>query len=142
PAHEASAVESHVRTCARCTEALGEIRAVRSTMGQLPMEPVPENGLESLFAYADQAARRNAAGPSPAATWWRRFMAPLVAAGALSLVGVIAYRASSEGDAVQTRAQVAEKVAMKTESLNAAAVNEAPPPAAPAPVVAAAPSDV
>src|SRR5882757_7325091 len=94
PAHEASAVESHVRTCARCTEALSEIQAVRNTMGQLPMVPVPETGLESLFAYADQAARRNAAGPAPVATWWRRFLAPMVAAGALSLVGVIAYQAT------------------------------------------------
>src|SRR5262245_5591354 len=83
PAHEASAVESHVRTCTRCSEALSEIQAVRTTMGQLPMEPVPDAGLESLYAYADQAARRNAAGPAPAMTWWRKLMAPVMAAGAL-----------------------------------------------------------
>src|SRR5688572_33387243 len=109
PAPEASAVESHVRTCARCTEALAEIRTVRSTMGQLPMEPVPDTGLESLFAYADQAARRNAAGPAPVMTWWRRMMTPLIAAGALSLIGIVAYQTSREGDVVGKRSDIAEK---------------------------------
>lgn len=131
PAPEASAVESHVRTCARCTEALSQIRAVRSTMGQLPMEPVPETGLESLYAYADQAARRSAAGPVPAATWWRRAMAPLMAAGALSVIGIVAYQTTREGEVVPSRAQVAEQAKVKKELVTAEPM--APPPAAAAP---------
>jgi len=136
PPGEASAVESHVRTCARCTEALSEIRNVRSTMGQLPMEPVPDTGLESLFAYADQAARRNAAGPAPVATWWRKLMAPMMAAGALSLVGVVAYMSNKEGPELPSRAAVAEQSARKVDSLEAAPIAAAPPPA---PVAAAEP---
>lgn len=135
PQHEANAVESHVRTCTRCTEALGQIRAVRSTMGQLPVVAPPEAGLESLFAYADQAARRNAAGPAPTATWWRKLMAPMMAAGALCIIGVVAWQTSREGAVVPTREEIAvearqKKDAMRTESLRAApVVAEAPPPA-------------
>src|SRR5438105_7855966 len=91
PAHEASAVESHVRSCARCSEALLEIRAVRQTMQQLPRVEPSNAGLDSLYAYADQAARRNSAGPAPRATWWRRAMAPVAGVMALALIGVFAY---------------------------------------------------
>ncbi|MBL8950495.1 MAG: zf-HC2 domain-containing protein [Myxococcaceae bacterium] len=136
PPGEASAVESHVRSCSRCTEALSEIRSVRSTMGQLPMEPVPDTGLESLFAYADQAARRNAAGPAPTATWWRKLMAPLMAAGALSVIGVVAYQSSREGEPLPTRAAIAEESQRKVDSLTATPIQ---PAEAPAPVAGAAP---
>ncbi len=134
PPNEASAVESHVRSCSRCTEALSEIRAVRSTMGQLPMEPVPDTGLESLFAYADQAARRNAAGPAPTATWWRKLMAPLMAAGALSVIGIVAYQSRDVGEPLATREEIATRQdKLQKESLNAAPVATAAEAPAPAP---------
>lgn len=140
PASEASAVESHVRTCSRCTEALSEIRAVRSTMGQLPMEPVPDTGLESLFAYADQAARRNAAGPAPVATWWRKLMAPLMAAGALSIIGIVAYQSRDVGEPLATREEIATRQdKLQKESLNAAPVAATAEAPAPAPAAAAQP---
>lgn len=87
---EAGAIQAHVEECERCAKALSEIRSVREVMGQLPMDPVPDTGLESLFAYADQAARRNAAGPATS-TGWRRWLAPLVAMSALGVVAVVAF---------------------------------------------------
>ncbi|MFP2933239.1 anti-sigma factor family protein, partial [Pyxidicoccus sp. 3LG] len=53
PVSEARVVEAHLQGCARCTQALHDIRGVRVTMSQLsPMEPAPDAGLESLLAYA------------------------------------------------------------------------------------------
>ncbi|MFZ5471018.1 MAG: anti-sigma factor family protein [Myxococcota bacterium] len=96
PAPEAKAVEAHLKSCARCSEALGSIRGVRSAMSQLPAAPAPEAGLESLLAYAEQAARRHAAGPAPAGGGWRKWLAPLAGVAALVVVGVVAYQADKE----------------------------------------------
>lgn len=95
PAHEAAAVDAHVRGCPRCTEALSQIQSVRSTMSQLPMTPVPDAGLESLLAYAEQTAKRNAETKKKD-VWWRRYLMPLASAAALTVVGVVAWRASQE----------------------------------------------
>src|SRR6185369_6013901 len=76
PPPEASAVESHVKSCPRCTQALEQIRGVRTTMSALPQEPAPSAGLESLLAYAEQAAKRSAAVPRAVAPWWKRMVAP------------------------------------------------------------------
>lgn len=98
PPHEAKAVDAHVRGCPRCAEALSDIRMVRTTMDQFPMEEAPEAGLESLLAYAEQQATRNrATAPSP---WWRRVAkAPLIAAvssvAALAVVGLLAWEANT-----------------------------------------------
>lgn len=97
PPQEAEAVDAHVRSCSRCTEALSDIRMVRTTMDQIPMEEAPEVGLDSLFAYAEhQATRNRATAPSP---WWRRVVkAPMVAAvssvAALAVVGLLAWEAN------------------------------------------------
>ncbi|MEW5743674.1 MAG: zf-HC2 domain-containing protein, partial [Myxococcota bacterium] len=95
PAPEAAAVDAHVRGCARCTEALSQIHSVRNTMSQLPLVPAPDAGLESLLAYAEQTAKRNAQQKKQA-VWWRRYLMPLASATALLLVGVVAWRASQE----------------------------------------------
>ncbi|MBX7099152.1 MAG: hypothetical protein K1X89_15685, partial [Myxococcaceae bacterium] len=92
PAHEASAVEAHVRGCARCAASLEQIRKVRATMKQLEPVSAPDAGLDSLLAYAEQQAKRNAAGPSRAAPWWRRFLAPVATVAALGLVVVVTYK--------------------------------------------------
>jgi hypothetical protein len=96
-AREAAAVDAHVRGCARCTEVLTQINSVRTTMSRLPIVPAPEAGLESLLAYAEQTAKRNAEGKKRAA-WWRRYLMPMASAAALLLVGVVAWRASHEFD--------------------------------------------
>jgi hypothetical protein len=98
PAPEASAVESHLKSCPRCSEALNEIRGVRASMSALPQEPAPTAGLESLLAYAEQAAQRAKAGPRAQLPWWRRMIAPAAGVCALALVGVVAWRTQSEMD--------------------------------------------
>lgn len=150
PAPEASAVEAHVQGCARCTQALGEIRAVRMTMGKLPQVEAPDAGLESLLAYAEQAARRNAAGPAGAPSWFKRMMAPLSAVAALSVLAVVGWKVSDEsaGELMPPPAAVALKNEEKDlrraapEALAEAAPQkaEAPAPAAAAPAVAQAPA--
>src|SRR2546430_472339 len=93
PPHEARAVEVHLKGCAKCSDALGSIRGVRSAMSALPVESAPNKGFDSLMAYAEQAARRNAAGPAPSARWWRRLLIPVGGALALGVIGVVAYSA-------------------------------------------------
>jgi hypothetical protein len=136
PTSEADAVEAHVRGCARCTKALGEIRAVRSTMAALPQVPAPDAGLESLLAYAEQAAARQRAAASPWASW-RRFLAPLASALALVVVGVVAWRAKEtfDPDAGLLALEAQRKVAPTPEPVDG---KLAPAPAA-APVAAAVP---
>jgi hypothetical protein len=141
PAHEASAVESHVRGCTRCTEALQEIRAVRSTMGQLPAVEPPVEGLDSLYAYAEQAARRNSAGPAPQATWWRRLIAPLAVVSAVAVVAVVGYQVqkSPEGGELPRRDQLVVEAQKKEAAAVAPVAPAAPEPAPPAVAVAPTP---
>jgi len=93
PANEAAAVDAHVRTCAKCGQALAQIKGVRSVFGPLPMVAAPEAGLDSLLGYAEQHARRNSEKKAPA---WRTWIFGLASAAALIVVGVVAVRASEE----------------------------------------------
>ncbi|MDP1829732.1 MAG: zf-HC2 domain-containing protein [Archangium sp.] len=156
PQHEADAVDAHVRGCNRCAQSLSEIRGVRATMARLPLEPAPDTGLESLLAYAEQAAKRSSTKTAP--SLWKRFLAPLASVMALVTVGVIAFRANQEFDttpasaiADQKLAERSKEQAEKPAKLDPVAV--ATPPAdglvqqqdvttvAPAPIVAAAAPD-
>lgn len=89
PPQEAQAVQSHLEGCTRCSELLEGIGGVRATMAQLPMEPAPDAGLESLLAYAQQAARNAAAGPAPKPVWWRRWLVPVMGVAAVCAFGVV-----------------------------------------------------
>jgi len=93
PAHEAAAVDAHVRTCTKCSHALVQIRGVRSVFAPLPIEAAPEAGLASLLAYADHHARR---AKETKQAPWRRWVFALASAAALLVVGVVAVRASDE----------------------------------------------
>jgi hypothetical protein len=110
PRHEADAVDAHVRGCARCAEALAEIRGVRASMSQLPREAAPDAGLDSLLAYAEQAANRNAEAKNPAPSGWRRLLMPLASVAALATVGVISFRANQEFDTSPAAAAADHKV--------------------------------
>lgn len=143
PTPEAQAVEAHVRDCAKCSKALSEIRAVRSTMSALPLEAAPDAGLESLLAYAEQAAARTRS-EAGASRGWRRFLAPLASAMALVVVGVVAWRANQVFDPdpamMAVKAERAEKEEAKGTSYDQAAPGAAAP--TPAPVAqAAAPAE-
>ncbi|MDY7229430.1 anti-sigma factor family protein [Hyalangium rubrum] len=135
PAHEALAVESHLQGCTRCTEALEGIRGVRSTMAHLSLEPAPDAGLESLMAYAQQAARNAAAGPAPKPTWWRRWLVPAMGITAVSVFGLVTVQVSKT---VKLQPNLTEAAAVsKNEDVLAFPSPEpqaptAPPPPAPA----------
>ncbi|MFT3842950.1 MAG: zf-HC2 domain-containing protein [Myxococcaceae bacterium] len=113
PAHEASAIDAHVKTCARCTAALDEIRSVRSAMSALPQVSVSDNGLESLMAYAEQQAKRNAeaAAPVPFFARFRKWVAPLAGVTAVLLVGGVYLKAQEKVDLTPEHAalEVAQK---------------------------------
>lgn len=146
PAHEAAAIDAHVRTCAKCSQTLAQIRGVRSVFAPLPMEAAPEAGLESLLAYAEQHARRTKA---PKQAVWRRWIFALSSAAALVVVGVVATRAMEEApqspaDVLDRNAKeaAAEQPAKETPQVVAAAPQASPAealdaPEAPAPQAAA-----
>jgi hypothetical protein len=119
PPTEARLVEQHVQGCSRCSETLEGIRGVRTTMSRLPLESAPDAGLESLLAYAQQSARRAAAGPEPAPRWWRRLLAPVLSVAALSVFGVVV---------IQVNRQVDLSPSLLVQNKEAARRAEAPAP--------------
>jgi hypothetical protein len=98
PPSEARVVEQHVQGCTRCSQTLAGIRGVRTTMARLSPEAAPDAGLDSLLAYAQQSARRSAAGPTPAPRWWRRLLAPALGVAALSVFGVVVVQVNRDVD--------------------------------------------
>jgi len=98
PPSEARVMEQHVQGCSRCSEALDGIRGVRTSMSRLPLHSAPDAGLESLMAYAQQSARRSAAGPEPAPRWWRRLLAPALSMAALGVFGIVVVQVNREVD--------------------------------------------
>lgn len=130
--HEATAVEAHLQGCERCARTLAELRHVRSTMGQLPVEEAPEAGLDSILAYAEQqAARHREAAPRP---WWKRLgwmsiATSLSTVGALVVVGVVAHQASREAPSPAAVALQVQAPPASEGALPATALAEAPGPA-------------
>jgi len=108
PDAEARAMEAHVKGCHRCAGNLENLRGVRATMAKLTPEPPPEQGLESLLAYAQQAARRVQETPAkkPPPSWYR-WLLPLTGVLAFSLIGVVAVQSFKESKAPEASAQVA-----------------------------------
>jgi hypothetical protein len=139
PPTEAHAVESHLEGCTRCSELLADIRGVRTTMAQLPMEPAPDAGLESLLAYAQQAARNAAAGPAPKPTWWRRWLVPAIGVAAVCFFGIISIQVSKSVDLrpeLAAKSEPARRDVAATESVQ----GQPREPMAPEPVAQAAPA--
>jgi hypothetical protein len=134
PPTEARLVEQHVQGCSRCSETLAGIRGVRTTMSRLPLESAPDAGLESLLAYAQQSARRAAAGPEPAPRWWRRLLAPVLSVAALSVFGVVVIQVNREVDLSPALVQQKESPREKTRSREEPAEVVADAAAAPAPM--------
>ncbi|NVJ18786.1 zf-HC2 domain-containing protein [Myxococcus sp. AM010] len=137
PVPEARLVEAHLEGCSRCTQALDDIRGVRATMSQLSVEPAPDAGLESLMAYAQQAARRAAAGPEPKPSRWRRWFLPVVGLASVSTFGILTLQARSP-ELTRPDLSVA-KVAVAKEERAAPPAADGFSPAAAAPAPAAAP---
>ncbi|WP_309888669.1 zf-HC2 domain-containing protein [Archangium sp.] len=142
PPSEARVMEQHVLGCSRCSEALDGIRGVRTTMSRLPLHSAPEAGLESLLAYAQQAARRSAAGPEPAPRWWRRLLAPALSMAALGVFGIVVVQVNRSVDlspTLTTKKEAPAEMAMRPEPAKNAplpmtqAVPAAAAPSAPSP---------
>ncbi len=113
--------------------------SVRTAMSVLPQEPVPDEGLDSLLAYAEQAARRNASQAVVPPFWakFRRFVAPLVGVAAVAVAGVVYLKAKDQVD-LSKQTAVAENLKAKDDARKVAApeLAEAAPElaqAAPAP---------
>ena len=112
PPAEARALEAHLEDCPRCTQALQQIRSVRTAMAPLRAEPVPDAGLDSLLAYAQQSARRNAEAPAPARRGWRRLLMPAAGLAAASLFGLVVLQVNDQVDLSQPEP---EQVSAKAE---------------------------
>ncbi|MFY2557739.1 anti-sigma factor family protein [Corallococcus terminator] len=139
PSPEAQVVESHLQGCARCTQALDDIRGVRVTMSQLSEESAPDAGLESLLAYAQQSARRVAAGPAPTPSRWRRWLLPVVGLASVGTLGILTINAQSP-ELTRPNLAAAEMQSSKAAPAMAPAPKPVSPPSvAPAQVVAEAP---
>lgn len=101
PPAEAAAVQRHLDGCADCRGQLEDIQGVRRVMSAAPQASAPQAGLDSLLAYAEQAARRAQAGPPPKPSGWRRYMAPLTGLCAVAVVGVVAHRVNERVGTVE-----------------------------------------
>jgi len=80
-------IEEHVALCPRCRSALMEVAQTRHAMAALTAEPAPEAGLESLLAYASQAAEQRKAA-APTASFWR-WLVPAVSLASVAAVGIV-----------------------------------------------------
>src|SRR5262249_41523086 len=85
---ESKTVEAHVRSCPQCADSLTSMKRVRQTMSQLPIVPAPSKGLDSLRAYAEQAAER-ARTRANRSRGWMQWLVPVTGVLARSVVVVI-----------------------------------------------------
>jgi hypothetical protein len=108
---EAKSLEVHLKNCPQCARSLEDIRKVRRTMAQLPTVPAPEAGLDSLLAYAQQAARRAQAGPAGRSKLWKWVLLPSTGALAMVLLIVVTTRVAEETNLSRLRSVAASKVA-------------------------------
>lgn len=124
PQPEAKELETHVRGCSQCASALDEIKGVRRVMGQLPAAHEPDTGLESLIAYAEQAARRQAAGPV-ASAGWRRWLAPVLGFTAVAALAAVTLTTLGKSEFASPSQIAAEQ---KFEAAPVSAVEPESPP--------------
>ncbi|RJS18709.1 zf-HC2 domain-containing protein [Corallococcus sp. H22C18031201] len=139
PSTEAQALEAHLQGCVRCARALEDIRGVRVTMAQLSDEPAPDAGLESLLAYANQAARRAAAGPEPKPSRWRRWLLPVAGLAAVGTLGILSITVNENlnlAPAMKAADVVGAKSPGTAPEVSAPSALEAKAEAAPAPAAA------
>jgi tetratricopeptide (TPR) repeat protein len=116
-------VEDHLARCAACREELDRIALTRRAMGALPAEPAPGQGLESLLAYAEQAAAR--AREARPARW--RWLGPVFSAGGLLAAAAVVFSVASPQRAPQRSADLLPAPASQ------AAAEGAEPPGEPGP---------
>jgi putative zinc finger protein len=113
---EAKSLEAHLKNCPQCTRALEDIRKVRRTMAQLPIVPAPVAGLDSLHAYAQQAARRAQAGSGVHSRLWKWVLLPSTGVLAVVLLVVVTTRVAEETNLSRLKSVAAPKVAPPSPS--------------------------
>jgi tetratricopeptide (TPR) repeat protein len=116
-------VEDHLARCAACREELDRIASTRRAMAALPAESAPGEGLESLLAYAEQAAARSR--EARPARW--RWLGPAFSAGGLLAAAVVVFSVASSQRAPQRPADLLPAPASR------AAAEAAEPPSGPGP---------
>jgi len=80
-----SALSEHVASCARCTDTVAELGALRASLAELP-DVRPHRPLQLLPPVTDAPASR----VDRVGGWARRFFAPVLTAGAaLAMVGLV-----------------------------------------------------
>lgn len=130
PNPEAKELEQHVRGCSQCANALDDIKGVRRVMGALPAAKEPDAGLESLMAYAEQAARRASAGPAPSSAGWRKWLAPVLGLTAVAALGGVTLLASfgelKSPAAVMAEDKFAEKAPVAPVAMKQVVPEESP----------------
>ncbi|WP_395845223.1 hypothetical protein [Archangium violaceum] len=113
---------------------------MRISMSRLPLETAPDAGLESLLAYAQQSARRSAAGSELPPRWWRRLLAPALGVAAMSVLGVVVVQVNRDVNLSPVLTQEpAQKPSPRLK--DKAEVAEAPAPLS-APVSPSVPADI
>ncbi|MBX5481996.1 MAG: zf-HC2 domain-containing protein [Myxococcaceae bacterium] len=127
---EAKAVQAHLSSCAQCQASLDEIQGVRRVMAKLPPAEAPKDGLDSLLAYAEQAARRVQAGPAPKKAWWRALILPLGGVTAAAIFFIVGQKVTKD-ESLREAAHHAAVAKVSGETADALA--PAPPPVAPSP---------
>lgn len=134
---DARAVQAHLSSCAKCNAQLEEIQGVRKVMARLPETDAPADGLQSLLAYADQAARRIQAGPPPKKAWWKSVVYPLAGVAAAATFFVVV-KPVYEGRSLDRATRAAALQQASDESaLQYAPAAGAVAPASPSPTAAA-----
>ena len=79
-----ASLTEHLAACARCTDTVGELSALRASLAELP-DLRPHRPLRILPEVADAPSRADRLGG-----WARRFFAPALTAGAaLAMVGLV-----------------------------------------------------
>jgi len=115
------AFEAHLAGCVSCQVSLRELTATRQAM-QLPVEPAPEAGLESLLAYAKNAVAQQE--PPRRSAW--RWLAPLVPVGSLA-VALLYLTVASEGPPLPEAASARHAKTATAEDLPVEVALQAPP---------------
>ena len=126
-AAESKTVEAHVRSCPQCADSLSSMKRVRQTMSQLPIAPAPTKGLDSLRAYAEQAAQRARADANRPRRWMA-WLVPITGVLALSVVLVVSTRVMRASDSSGLSESGSRVLMERPQSLPATPSEQASPP--------------
>ncbi len=83
-------VEEHLSVCPACRVAVARVSDTRRAMAMLAPELAPSAGLDSLFAYAEQAASRAGTSSPPRGRW--RWLGAALSAGLFATVILVVSR--------------------------------------------------